>query len=225
MRRGPGHLSAPLLEVTYRPARSREVVVQHLEPRAEVLPAQAQPEVRVAVAVHGRRQQAALRSARAPARRRPPRRPRPPLSRTPSRGKQTVPACGGTQLKTSAVALEEVRGRAPVPLDAGKVGREDAVPLAQRHQGQQLAGRAAADGRVVLEALDPLEQRLVTGRHPADAQPGQPERLRHAGQRHRSFVEVDGRRQAQLGRRLQQPVHLVGEQPGSRVRRQRPPCG
>ena len=110
------------------------------------------------------------------------------------------------------VPLEEaIEEREVAPHDR-EVAVEDNLAVPQRQRGQELARRARADGRVVLQHGDGVPQRAVAGGDPADPQPRQAVTLGDAAERHGPLVHVARWRQP-LGRiMLELPVHLVAEQ-------------
>src|SRR5258707_15045725 len=92
---------------------------------------------------------------------------------------------------------------------------EDLVPGTQCDEREDFTRRAVADRRAILERRDPIAQLVVLRRDPADANPGEAERLRHHAQTHGAVVECRRWRKDRAPVMLQHPINFVAEEPNS----------
>jgi hypothetical protein len=83
-------------------------------------------------------------------------------------------ALRGLPLEVLGPAGEELGEDGQVGGDDRPVAGADPLPVLEGDRGQVLARTGVADRRVVLAALQALEQRAVAAGQPADPQPGQP---------------------------------------------------
>ena len=78
------------------------------------------------------------------------------------------PACQTHTLEVQPVLDQELIESGQVPAHAVQLLGKDGLPAPQCHDGQDLAGRAAADGGVVFEHADPLHHFLVLRSQPPE---------------------------------------------------------
>ena len=105
---------------------------------------------------------------------------------------------------------EAVQERQVAPHDR-EVAVEEDLAVAQRQRGQELARRARADGRVVLQRGDGVPQASIAGGDPAGPQPRQAVALGDAAERDGPLVLIARGRQPDGRVMLELPVDLVAE--------------
>jgi hypothetical protein len=111
----------------------------------------------------------------------------------------------------SGVPLEEaVQERQVTPHDR-EVAVEKDLAVSQRQRGQELARRARADGRVVLQRDDGIPQVSIAGRDPSGPQPRQAVALGDAAERNAPLILVTCGRQPTGRVVLEFPVDLIAE--------------
>ncbi len=107
------------------------------------------------------------------------------------------------------VAFKKLIQPVQITRDEAYVARDQCRAVTQRHLGQELAGRAVTDRRVILQRGHPGVQVRVARGDPTDAQPRQAIGLGGHAQRHGMWADVARRRQAVLGPVLRLAVYLV----------------
>ena len=123
-------------------------------------------------------------------------------------------AAGAGSCPDEALAeiIEESVEKWKVVRDDLSTPRDHPLSGAKGDDGENLARRASTDRRIVLQTTQPLTQRLVVRRDPADAQAGQGEDLRHDAEARSAASEVHGGREPLCLVELEVAVHLVREQ-------------
>ncbi len=112
----------------------------------------------------------------------------------------------------SLVFLNELIHQFDIPTDDIPVPLLDGFPVLQGNDGEDLARSRGTNRCIVLELKKFIEELRIAADDPADAEAGQGEGFRHAGEGKCINAQGCGTRQP-VGRiLLKAPVHLVGKQ-------------
>lgn len=126
-------------------------------------------------------------------------------------GKAYGAGVGWSPREEITVAREERRELAQVAENDLEVAIDEFLAMAEGKSGEEFTGSAGADGGVVLEGDDFLEDCGVTAGQPAEAQAGKSVGFADGAEAERAVVEVASGRKTRGGIVLEFAVDLVGE--------------